>query len=213
MEARAIAVGRGRALDARIGGRALDGAATSPLDGVSGRADGAAAARLDDVSARADRAAAGRLAVTDRRSVVGRGTRVLDKVAGRALDVGLAGIAAAQLAAAAWLVPTASGGVATSDGTPLGALCWLHAAFGIDCPMCGMTRSFVALAHGDVGAALRFHPAGPLLFVAMVVLVVAVAITAARRTRPLVERRRFVLAFQAIALLCLAMGILKMVRS
>ncbi|NVB80590.1 MAG: DUF2752 domain-containing protein [Kofleriaceae bacterium] len=89
----------------------------------------------------------------------------------------------------------------------------MHAAFGIDCPMCGMTRSFVALAHGDIGAAFRFHPAGPLLFVAMVALVVAVAITAARRARPLVERKRFVFAFQTIVLLCLAMGVLKMVRS
>lgn len=142
-----------------------------------------------------------------------RGTRVLDRLAGRALDVGFAGVAAAQLAASAWLVPTTSGGVATSDGTPLGGLCWLHAAFGVDCPMCGMTRSFVALAHGDVGAAFRFHPAGPLLFVAMAALVVAVAVTAVRRTRPLVERKRFLLALQAIVFVCLAMGVLKMVRS
>jgi hypothetical protein len=142
-----------------------------------------------------------------------RRIRVLDRLAGRTFDVALAGISAAQLAAAAWLVPTTSGGVATSDGTPLGALCWLHAAFGIDCPMCGMTRSFVAFAHGEVGAAFRFHPAGPLLFVAMVALVVAVAIAAARRARPVVERKRFVLAFQTIVLLCLAMGVLKMVRS
>lgn len=141
------------------------------------------------------------------------GASLLDRLSGRTLDVGLAGVAAAQLAAATWLVPTTSGGVATSDGTPLGALCWLHAAFGVDCPMCGMTRSFVALAHGEVAAAFRFHPAGPLLFVAMVALVVGVAVTAVRRTRPLVERRRFMLGFQTIVFVCLAMGVLKMVRS
>jgi hypothetical protein len=143
----------------------------------------------------------------------GTAGRALDAVRGRVLDLGLAAVSAAQLVAAAWLVPTTTGGVATSDGTPLGALCWLHAAFGIDCPMCGMTRSFVALAHGDVGAAFRFHPAGPLLFVAMVALVVAVAVVAVRRTRPLVERKRFLFAFQAVAFVSIAMGVLKMVRS
>jgi hypothetical protein len=147
------------------------------------------------------------------RLTAGIAGRALDAVSGRVLDIGLAGVAAAQLAASAWLVPTTSGGVATSDGTPLGALCWLHAAFGIDCPMCGMTRSFVALAHGDLGAAFRFHPAGPLLFVAMVVLVAAVAVSAVRRTRPLVERKRFLFAFQAVVFTCIAMGALKLVRS
>ena len=147
------------------------------------------------------------------RLTAGIAGRALDAVSGRVLDIGLAGVAAAQLAASAWLVPTTSGGVATSDGTPLGALCWLHAAFGIDCPMCGMTRSFVALAHGDLGAAFRFHPAGPLLFVAMVVLVAAVAVSAVRRTRPLVERKRFLFAFQAVVFTCIAMGVLKLVRS
>lgn len=147
------------------------------------------------------------------RLTAGIAGRALDAVSGRVLDIGLAGVAAAQLAASAWLVPTTSGGVATSDGTPLGALCWLHAALGIDCPMCGMTRSFVALAHGDLGAAFRFHPAGPLLFVAMVVLVAAVAVSAVRRTRPLVERKRFLFAFQAVVFTCIAMGVLKLVRS
>lgn len=144
---------------------------------------------------------------------VGSVGRALDvATAGRALDVGLAGVAAGQLAAAAWLVPTING-VATTDGTPLGGLCWLHAAFGVDCPMCGMTRSFVAFAHGDLGAAFRFHPAGPLLFVAMAVLVVSVAVVSVRRACPLVERKRFMFAFQTVVFVCLAMGVLKMVRS
>lgn len=131
----------------------------------------------------------------------------------RVLDLGLGGLALAQLIAAVWLVPTASGGVATGDGTPLGVLCWLHAAFGIDCPMCGMTRSFVALAHGRLEDAFEFHPAGPLLFVAMAVLVVAVAVVAVRRATPLVDRARFMFAFQSVAIACLAIGVLHMVRS
>lgn len=130
----------------------------------------------------------------------------------RFLDLGLGGLALAQLAGAAWLTPSQHG-VALGDGTPLGGLCWLHAAFGIDCPMCGMTRSFVALAHGQLGAAFSFHPAGPLLFAAMVALVVAVIVVAVRRATPLVDRRRFVLSMQSVVLVCLAIGIFKMVRS
>jgi len=130
----------------------------------------------------------------------------------RLLDFGLGGLALGHLAASAWLVP-AGNGLARPDGTPLGAVCWLHAAFGIDCPMCGMSRSFVALAHGRLGDAVHFHPAGPLLFAAMAVLVIAVAVAAARRATPLVDRKRFLFAFQSIAIACLAIGVLRMVRS
>lgn len=131
----------------------------------------------------------------------------------RVIDLGLGLLAIAQLAAAAWLVPTSTGGVAQADGTPLGALCWVHAVFDIDCPMCGMTRSFVALAHGRLGDALSFHPAGPLLFAAMIALVIAVGVVAVRRARPLVERSRFVFTFQSVAIACVAIGVVRMMRS
>jgi hypothetical protein len=131
---------------------------------------------------------------------------------GRTLDLGLAALAAAQLGGAAWLVPDGDR-LALADGTPVGGLCLSHALFGLECPFCGMTRSFVALAHGDLAAALRFHPAGPLLFAAMLILVGAVAIAAARRSRPLVERRRFLVALEAVTLGCLTIGVFNMVRS
>ena len=80
---------------------------------------------------------------------------------GRALDLGFAAFVAAQLGAAAWLVPSGDQ-IALPGGGSLGGLCWFRGVFHIDCPFCGMTRSFVALAHGDVASALRFHPAGPI---------------------------------------------------
>jgi hypothetical protein len=42
--------------------------------------------------------------------------------------------------------------------------CWLHEYLGIQCALCGMSRSFCSLAHGDVGRSLGFHPVGPFLF-------------------------------------------------
>ncbi|MBI5836464.1 MAG: DUF2752 domain-containing protein [Candidatus Eisenbacteria bacterium] len=42
--------------------------------------------------------------------------------------------------------------------------CPLHQWTGMDCPTCGMTRSFVALAHGQLDRSLHFHPLGPVLF-------------------------------------------------
>jgi hypothetical protein len=43
-------------------------------------------------------------------------------------------------------------------------LCTMKRLWGIDCPGCGMTRAFIALAHGDVSAAWSFNPAAILLF-------------------------------------------------
>jgi len=48
---------------------------------------------------------------------------------------------------------------------PLPELCTMRRTTGVACPGCGMTRSFVSLAHGQLAAAWSYHPAGPLLFV------------------------------------------------
>ena len=50
---------------------------------------------------------------------------------------------------------------------PLPGICLSRRLFGLDCPGCGLTRCFVALAHGEVGSAWRFNPAGLLWFVAL----------------------------------------------
>jgi hypothetical protein len=49
-------------------------------------------------------------------------------------------------------------------GTPLPELCMSKRTLGLSCPGCGMTRCFISLAHGDLAAAWRYNPAGPLLF-------------------------------------------------
>ena len=45
----------------------------------------------------------------------------------------------------------------------VGYTCPARALAGLPCPTCGMTRAFVALAHGDLSAALAASPAGALL--------------------------------------------------
>jgi len=42
--------------------------------------------------------------------------------------------------------------------------CLVHQLTGHPCPTCGMTRSFIAMSRGDLGAALLWHPLGPALF-------------------------------------------------
>ncbi len=56
------------------------------------------------------------------------------------------------------------------DGLTLFGLRWpfscrLHDTFGIRCALCGMSRSFCALAHGDLAAGLAFHRLGPAVFI------------------------------------------------
>lgn len=43
-------------------------------------------------------------------------------------------------------------------------VCMMRAATGIPCPGCGLTRSFCAIAKGEVGRAFHFHLLGPVLF-------------------------------------------------
>lgn len=46
-------------------------------------------------------------------------------------------------------------------------LCWSNGLFSVECPGCGLTRSFVAIAHGDFAAAWRYNPAGFAWFAAV----------------------------------------------
>jgi hypothetical protein len=48
-------------------------------------------------------------------------------------------------------------------------LCPFRRFSGLPCPGCGLTRSWVSFAHGDVSAAFDYHAFGPLLFVTVVV--------------------------------------------
>jgi hypothetical protein len=53
------------------------------------------------------------------------------------------------------------------DANPAFVLCGFKTVLGLPCPGCGLTRSFCALAQGDLWAAFSFNLLGPLLFIFM----------------------------------------------
>jgi hypothetical protein len=61
-----------------------------------------------------------------------------------------------------------SGVVLPWIGWPLPQLCAMQRTLGMSCPGCGLTRCFIALAHGDWRSAWHYNPAGLLLFALVV---------------------------------------------
>jgi hypothetical protein len=47
---------------------------------------------------------------------------------------------------------------------PLPELCSFRRMTGLDCAGCGLTRSFIAIGHGQLADAWQYHPAGLLLY-------------------------------------------------
>ena len=68
--------------------------------------------------------------------------------------------------------------------------CIFHQVTGLPCPFCGGTRSFAAMAHGNLLGAAHVFPIGPLLFLALVaaVLYCSWAVVSGRRIQVTMER-------------------------
>lgn len=74
-------------------------------------------------------------------------------------------------------------GVAGAASMQLPGTCLSHEIFGVSCPGCGLTRSIVLLAHGNLAGSFRMHRIGW----AMALLIVAqlpYRILCLRRDRP-----------------------------
>ena len=52
-------------------------------------------------------------------------------------------------------------------GISMPGLCLWRLSTGVECPGCGLTRCFIAMAHGNFAEAWHFHPAGTVLFAAL----------------------------------------------
>ncbi|MGW0037537.1 DUF2752 domain-containing protein [Gordonia sp. NPDC003376] len=83
---------------------------------------------------------------------------------GRSGALLVAGLGAAGLAAAALLDP-----IGIQHGPEL---CVFRRLTGLPCPGCGLTRSWVMTAHGDLGHAFSFNLFGPLTFAVAALVVV-----------------------------------------
>lgn len=62
---------------------------------------------------------------------------------------------------------TPSDSVLTLFGWEVPPLCLWNNLTGIDCPGCGLTRSFTWMGHGDVVASFDRHRLGPVLYLAV----------------------------------------------
>jgi hypothetical protein len=91
-----------------------------------------------------------------------------------------------------------------------GPPCLFRALYGIPCPGCGLTRSLLALWHGDLRAAVLYHPLGAPLFFVCLTLCGVRLLSAIRRKRCALENRLFETVssprFAGIAL-CLLLGV------
>jgi hypothetical protein len=90
-------------------------------------------------------------------------------------------------------------------------LCPLAGSFGIPCPGCGLTRATLALLHGDVRSALRFHPLVLLVAPLVAVLASAAAFELLRGPRrppkPWLRLKARTVSAAAAALFVLTLGV------
>lgn len=80
------------------------------------------------------------------------------------------------------LMPTA----AAAEGP---VLCPFRLVTGLPCPGCGLTRSWVALAHGQVGEAFAYNWFGPVSFVAAALFTLVTVAALVRRRPPRLPAR------------------------
>ncbi len=105
-------------------------------------------------------------------ALITRSVQALVRVAGRLTPGGIAafGLLVAALLPRGWV-----------EAGP--SFCPFRMTTGLPCPGCGLTRSVVALAHGDLGGSLYFHPLGLLVVLALLAVAVVELAVAARRLR------------------------------
>lgn len=94
---------------------------------------------------------------------------------------GLVLLGLASFGAAAWLQPGDDAFVHWRDGSRFGELCGFLEATGLPCPQCGMTRSWVYGAHGQLWTGFLHNPAGLGLFLWIQVGAVIGAVRLVRR--------------------------------
>lgn len=84
-------------------------------------------------------------------------------------------LAAAELVVAGGLAAFATAAVVSPAAAGSGpVICPFRRLAGLACPACGLTRSWVDLAHGDVVGSVQQNPFGPVLLAGVLALLVLV---------------------------------------
>lgn len=135
-------------------------------------------------------------------ATVGTETDALSPRERRYHRVTLAMSAGALLFALALVPKPETDGIHTElMGLRMPTLCLYRATSGMDCPACGLTRSFMYLVRGDVTHAVRCNPLGPLFFLIVVLQIPyrLVVLGAGRRPPDIPERWRSVVRNAVLA--------------
>lgn len=114
-------------------------------------------------------------------------------------------LAAGVIVAAAMLevLPNERVAVRGLASYPLPHLCMSRLLYGFSCPGCGLTRSFIHLAHADWRAAWHVHRCGWLLAALVVAQIPYRALVLARLMRPISARVAQCLSFAILSVLVL----------
>lgn len=89
-----------------------------------------------------------------------------------------------------------------------GSFCFFKSTIGMPCPGCGSTRAAVALLHGEISLALKWHP---LIFVSLILLPALLIVSALERFK-LVQLKQGVISkiFIVLIILYLVVYIVRM---
>lgn len=71
-----------------------------------------------------------------------------------------------------------------AGSVPLPCVCIFKTISGQDCPFCGLTRSLVSIGHLAFRSSWRYHRAGVLVYLAIVIQLVASLVRVRRDRRP-----------------------------
>ena len=82
-----------------------------------------------------------------------------------------------------------------TSGPALPSACLTRQVLHMDCPGCGMTRSFIAMAHGQARRAFSYHRLGPVIFLYVLLQVpLQACVLLTGRTGLLIVRPRYATA-------------------
>lgn len=84
-------------------------------------------------------------------------------------------------------------------GSEIGWICPFRLIFSYHCPFCGLSRSFIALAHGDFYISLRYHPLGWLMFLSFAASFIAICYSMIRKRPAVCESRIFIVGCLVVA--------------